>query len=261
MAPVALHIVWRHGLLRSIRWGVEGIVLVVVPIVLVDFAFYGATVFPAYNIVFYNVLDPSTSSELYGVAPFSYYVKNLALNFNVALPFALASIPLLLLVGVCNLSFSDDELDDAIHSPRNSSSSSSPLQTSLSNTNLSSSSPSSSPPTSLSQQQQSSNNNAGISTNSSSLPSLPISSTNTSTVVSSSSPPLAVSQSNNSVQQQPITLGALMLGVLYLTPGNCFVFSFVSFKFVMKFYAAFIWLGIMVPQPHKVTHFLSYYEK
>jgi alpha-1,2-mannosyltransferase len=61
----------------------------------VDAWFYQRFVFASYNIVQYNVLDSTTSSELYGVAPLSFYVKNLLLNFNVALPFATIT-PLLL---------------------------------------------------------------------------------------------------------------------------------------------------------------------
>lgn len=222
MAPVALHIVWTHGLLRSIRWGVEGIVLVVVPIALVDFAFYGATVFPAYNIVYYNVLDPSTSSELYGIAPFSYYVKNLALNFNVALPFALTSIPLLLLVGVCNLPIHDDDDDHDDHdtddvdvrSPRAHSSvattitstpPSSPSSPSTALASSTSTTPSSSPPASPS-----------------ALSSSNASPASSSSPVSTTSSPLNAHHHDSASSrraQQPITLGALMLGVLYLSPG------------------------------------------
>jgi hypothetical protein len=52
--------VCRHRLLKSIRWGVEAALLVVAPVVLIDVAFYGRFVVPAYNIVYYNVLDPTT---------------------------------------------------------------------------------------------------------------------------------------------------------------------------------------------------------
>jgi alpha-1,2-mannosyltransferase len=84
LLPVALDLLYTHGALRVIRWGACVTLALIVPMVLIDSAFYRRFVFPAANIVHYNVLDKETSSELYGVEPLSYYVLNLALNFNVA---------------------------------------------------------------------------------------------------------------------------------------------------------------------------------
>lgn len=72
------------------------LLLVVLPVLLIDSWFYQRFVFASYNIVQYNVLDQSTSSELYGVAPFSFYIKNLLLNFNFAFVLAMF-VPLTLL--------------------------------------------------------------------------------------------------------------------------------------------------------------------
>lgn len=93
LVPVALDILYRHGLLRTVGWGVVTALVVVVPAVAIDSLFYRRLVFPAFNIVWYNVLDSETSSELYGVEPLSYYLVNLLLNFNVvALLAALAPL-------------------------------------------------------------------------------------------------------------------------------------------------------------------------
>ena len=48
--------------------------------------YYGKTLFATWNLIAYNVLGQGGDghgSDLYGVEPFSYYVKNLVLNFNV----------------------------------------------------------------------------------------------------------------------------------------------------------------------------------
>lgn len=84
LVPVAVDLLARYGPLRVFGWGAASAVLLVAPVVAVDSAFYRRLVFPAANIVRYNVLDSETSSELYGVEPLSYYLLNLALNFNAA---------------------------------------------------------------------------------------------------------------------------------------------------------------------------------
>ncbi|KAJ0409729.1 hypothetical protein ATCC90586_003237 [Pythium insidiosum] len=55
----------------------------------VNWYFYRRLVLPAWNIVQYNVLSHETDSTLYGTEPASFYVRNLLLNFNVAVPLAL----------------------------------------------------------------------------------------------------------------------------------------------------------------------------
>jgi alpha-1,2-mannosyltransferase len=64
----------------------------------VNFYYYQKLVLPAWQIVQYNVLSAETDSTLYGTEPLSFYVLNLALNFNVAAVLAvpaLAMVPLL----------------------------------------------------------------------------------------------------------------------------------------------------------------------
>jgi alpha-1,2-mannosyltransferase len=94
--PVALELV-RTGRLRYLiayallSGGVCG-----AAILLVDSYYYGRVAFPPLSIVLYNVFSSQHGgSELYGVEPWTYYIFNLILNYNVA---ALLSIAFLLLL-------------------------------------------------------------------------------------------------------------------------------------------------------------------
>lgn len=64
----------------------------------VNYYYYRKLVLPAWNIVQYNVLSDETDSTLYGTEPWSYYARNLALNFNVAAVLALPAALLLWLL-------------------------------------------------------------------------------------------------------------------------------------------------------------------
>jgi alpha-1,2-mannosyltransferase len=67
---------------------------VAIPTFAVDSWAYGRFTFPTLNIVLYNVFGEN-GPDLYGTEPFSYYFKNLFLNFNFLLPLALISLPAL----------------------------------------------------------------------------------------------------------------------------------------------------------------------
>ncbi|BEI92503.1 uncharacterized protein CcaverHIS019_0501310 [Cutaneotrichosporon cavernicola] len=69
-------------------------IAVVVPTFAVDSWAYGRFTFPSLNIVLYNVFGEN-GPDLYGTEPFSYYFKNLFLNFNFFLPLALIALPAL----------------------------------------------------------------------------------------------------------------------------------------------------------------------
>jgi alpha-1,2-mannosyltransferase len=70
-------------------------ILVQCVVTLVDHNFYNTVIFPSWNILRYNVMQGD--DELYGVEPFSYYVKNLLLGFNVVAVMAFIAILLLFL--------------------------------------------------------------------------------------------------------------------------------------------------------------------
>uniref|UniRef100_A0A7S4K9Z2 Mannosyltransferase n=1 Tax=Odontella aurita TaxID=265563 RepID=A0A7S4K9Z2_9STRA len=60
----------------------------------IDYAHYGRLLSPTLNIFMYNAAGGG--DELYGVEPLSYYVKNLALNFNVVAILGAGALPALL---------------------------------------------------------------------------------------------------------------------------------------------------------------------
>lgn len=117
LVPIGLSLVVEYGFMRCVRWGVEALVLTVVPTVAWDTHYYlgvavgagggdvaGARtpngwVFSTLNILTYNINPTGTGSELYGVEPWHFYAKNLFLNFNVGFLLALLSAPLLLILG------------------------------------------------------------------------------------------------------------------------------------------------------------------
>ncbi|KIY49266.1 glycosyltransferase family 22 protein [Fistulina hepatica ATCC 64428] len=68
--------------------------LILIPIVAIDSVAYGRLVVTPWNIVRYNIFSGSERGpDLYGSESFTYYFRNLLLNFNVLVPLALASIP------------------------------------------------------------------------------------------------------------------------------------------------------------------------
>lgn len=81
--PFALETLYQRGVLKSLAMGVliGGSVLALE--IGVNFHYYQRIVLPAWNIVYYNVLSGETDSTLYVTEPWSYYVMNLVLNFNV----------------------------------------------------------------------------------------------------------------------------------------------------------------------------------
>jgi len=93
--PFAVETLYTRGLIKSVLAGVAmgGAVLAVE--LVVNFHYYQKWVLPAWNIVVYNVLSNETDSTLYGTEPLSYYLLNLALNFNVV---ALLALPAVLFV-------------------------------------------------------------------------------------------------------------------------------------------------------------------
>ncbi|KAI0688138.1 glycosyltransferase family 22 protein [Cytidiella melzeri] len=71
--------------------------LLLFPVVAIDTLFYGKLTIVPWNIVEYNVLSSNHGPNLYGTEPLSFYVNNLLLNTNIALPFAVLSLPALLI--------------------------------------------------------------------------------------------------------------------------------------------------------------------
>jgi alpha-1,2-mannosyltransferase len=67
-----------------------------IPVIGIDSLAYGILVIVPWNIVRYNIFGGSERGpDLYGTAPWNFYVNNLVLNFNCILPLALLSLPAL----------------------------------------------------------------------------------------------------------------------------------------------------------------------
>lgn len=81
----------RKGLFSLVKIVAILGLLISIPILLIDSYFYGKWIFAPLNIFIYNVLSAKGGPELYGKEPFSYYVKNCVLNFNVLYPIGLVS--------------------------------------------------------------------------------------------------------------------------------------------------------------------------
>ncbi|KAG0150285.1 hypothetical protein CROQUDRAFT_668606 [Cronartium quercuum f. sp. fusiforme G11] len=81
---------------RVMSSGLTALALIGIPVFLIDTLAYGHSVFVPLKIILYNVFPSAGSGpELYGTEPWYYYFLNLALNFNIVFPLALASLPLL----------------------------------------------------------------------------------------------------------------------------------------------------------------------
>lgn len=57
-----------------------------------DSHYYGRTVLAPFNIILYNLFSPH-GPNLYGREPFTFYIYNLLLNWNMAYPMALLALP------------------------------------------------------------------------------------------------------------------------------------------------------------------------
>ena len=67
-----------------------------IPVIGIDSLAYGELAIVPWNIVRYNIFGGSERGpELYGIAPWNFYLNNLVLNFNCILPLALISLPAL----------------------------------------------------------------------------------------------------------------------------------------------------------------------
>ncbi|KAJ3426785.1 alpha-12-mannosyltransferase alg9 [Anaeramoeba flamelloides] len=99
--PYLIDFLVRAGFIKfffkMLGYGILGVVLFLIPMVFVDYYYYGTLVIAPLNIVKYNVFGSNTSSELYGVEDWHFYLQNLFLNFNFLL-FAFALSPIILVI-------------------------------------------------------------------------------------------------------------------------------------------------------------------
>jgi len=90
-------VVVLYNLLQLIISGLCVAALVELPVLLLDFKFYGKITSPTLNILLYNAIGGS-GDELYGVEPASYYVRNLFFNMGLSWVLVLASLGITLLL-------------------------------------------------------------------------------------------------------------------------------------------------------------------
>jgi alpha-1,2-mannosyltransferase len=85
-----------ESVIRLGRGFVSGLVVVFLDSA-VNLFFYKKAVVVSWNIVKYNIFSSTGGPDLYGTEPWTFYFKNLALNFNIWFPLALLALPLFLL--------------------------------------------------------------------------------------------------------------------------------------------------------------------
>lgn len=91
--PLAIDIIARRKkIMLFVAYSLLALVIFVLPMVYIDFLYYGKLLIAPLNIILYNVFT-SHGPDLYGVEPFSYYIINGFLNFNIVFLLALVSIP------------------------------------------------------------------------------------------------------------------------------------------------------------------------
>ncbi|XP_015748741.1 PREDICTED: alpha-1,2-mannosyltransferase ALG9-like [Acropora digitifera] len=101
--PIAWDILVRQRrIIYFLELCVVSLILFLGPLIYIDSFYYGKTVVAPLNIVLYNVFGKGGPS-LYGVEPWTFYFLNGALNFNVAFPLALLSLPACVFVRLLNI--------------------------------------------------------------------------------------------------------------------------------------------------------------
>ncbi|XP_071527960.1 alpha-1,2-mannosyltransferase ALG9 [Panulirus ornatus] len=91
--PVAYDIVFRKKqVFMFIKWCIISAVTILIPMIQIDSQYFGRLVVAPFNIVMYNVFT-SHGPDIYGTEPWSFYIFNGFLNFNIIFLAAIASLP------------------------------------------------------------------------------------------------------------------------------------------------------------------------
>jgi alpha-1,2-mannosyltransferase len=91
--PIGLHAIAERGFLRVLLIGVVCLAVFGLIPAAVDSAYYGKAAWPTLQMILYNALGSSGGgAHLYGVEDWTFYLKNLLLNFNILVPISLASV-------------------------------------------------------------------------------------------------------------------------------------------------------------------------
>ncbi|GJN76666.1 mannosyltransferase [Purpureocillium lilacinum] len=85
-----------ESLIRLMRGVISGVIILFFDS-LINLFFYKKIAVVSWNIVKYNIFSSTGGPDLYGTEPWTFYFKNLALNFNIWFVLALLALPLFLL--------------------------------------------------------------------------------------------------------------------------------------------------------------------
>lgn len=88
-----MHTICRFGILRPTLYLVFSLLVLVAAVVTFDTAYYCRFSFSTWNIVKYNMFGgKDRGPQLYGVEPWTFFYRNLILNFTVAFPIVLVGL-------------------------------------------------------------------------------------------------------------------------------------------------------------------------
>jgi len=96
--PIAVDILFiRQKFYYFIKCCFMALLIFLVPMIAIDQQYYGKLVVAPLNIVLYNVFSEH-GPDIYGTEPLTFYLINGFLNFNLAFPLALASLPIMFVI-------------------------------------------------------------------------------------------------------------------------------------------------------------------
>ncbi|CAF5050528.1 unnamed protein product, partial [Rotaria sp. Silwood1] len=90
--PIAIDIVFRRQrYIDFIKWSIISGLITLIPLTLIDSYYYGKLVITPLNHIRYNLFSKH-GPTLYGTEPWTYYIINGLLNFNIIYPLAIIGI-------------------------------------------------------------------------------------------------------------------------------------------------------------------------
>lgn len=96
--PIAYDILLRLRKLRFfVTWSIVSAIVLLVPMLVIDSIYFGKFTLASLNIVHYNVFS-TRGPNLYGTEPWTFYIINGLLNFNIMWPLAICT-PMVLALG------------------------------------------------------------------------------------------------------------------------------------------------------------------
>ncbi|XP_065570715.1 alpha-1,2-mannosyltransferase ALG9-like, partial [Artemia franciscana] len=102
--PIAIDMVFmRKDLFSFVKWSMQSLMLILAPMMAIEYYYYGKMTLPTLNIILYNVFS-SHGPDLYGTEPFSFYIYNGFLNFNIVYLSSLVVFP------ICVIAYSMNQL-------------------------------------------------------------------------------------------------------------------------------------------------------